>query len=135
MGSPRPRAERMVSRERLDHDEESELPTYDEGDIDPEMHMYDCPGTGPDGRGCETCEGWEGRSFQSIRAEIQGRSEIVPAPRWAPGRPEKPEATHRDGECERDLYEGGGCTCDALDDYDREPANMADLEDGIDASW
>ncbi|MGW5852014.1 hypothetical protein ACWFQ8_29390 [Streptomyces sp. NPDC055254] len=97
------------------------------------MHMYDCPGTGPGGRGCETCEGWEGRSFESIRAELEGRS--APTPRWAPIRPEQSEAPHRDGACERDLYEGGICTCGAPDDYDREPANMADLEDGIDPSW
>ncbi|MFF5809056.1 hypothetical protein [Streptomyces sp. NPDC012746] len=125
----------MVRRGPLGHDEERELLTYDEGDIDPEMHMYDCPGTGPGGRGCETCEGWEGRSFESIRAELKGSPPPVPAPRRAPSRPERSEGSHRDGECERDLYEGGVCTCGALDDYDREPANMADLEDGIDPSW
>ncbi|WP_327180472.1 hypothetical protein OG599_35395 (plasmid) [Streptomyces sp. NBC_01335] len=100
-------------------------------DIDPEMHMYDCPGT--NGRGCETCEGWEGRTFDEIRAELAG----TPAGAPAPGpilRAQEADRTGRHADhCDRFAYDGGICNC--ADDYDREPPNMADLEDGIDARW
>ncbi|MFK0238256.1 hypothetical protein [Streptomyces vinaceus] len=104
-------------------------------DIDPEMHMYECPGTLSGGRGCELCKGWEGRAFKDIRAEPAGTPAMVPAPRLAPDVPESALTAYHVDHCERLVYEGGICTCHSLDDYDREPANMADLEDGVDASW
>jgi hypothetical protein len=38
---------------------------------------------------------------------------------------------HHEG-CDKVLYEGGHCTCDLVGygDYDDEPSNMAELEDG-----
>lgn len=98
---------------------------------DPEMHMYDCPGTLSSGRGCAECKGWEGRTFKDIRAELAGTPAAVPSPRPAPGTPEPARAPHHADHCERLTYEGGVCTCHSLDDYDREPANLADLEDGV----
>ncbi|MBT2395935.1 hypothetical protein [Streptomyces sp. ISL-100] len=106
-------------------------------DIDPEMHMYDCPGTGPGGRGCEVCQDWEGRSFEDIRAQLnppaagaaKTQTQQVPAPA-----PESRRDNHAD-DCERLTYEGGTCTCATVDEYDREPANMADLEDGVRSDW
>ncbi|MFD6890652.1 hypothetical protein [Streptomyces sp. NPDC059957] len=59
----------------------------------------------------------------------------MPAPRPECGAQAPARAPHHAGHCERLTYEGGGCTCHALDDYDLEPANMADLEDGIGAWW
>ncbi|MFJ4717447.1 hypothetical protein [Streptomyces sp. NPDC088785] len=101
-------------------------------DIDPELHMYDCPGTGPGGRGCPTCAGWEGRSFAEIRRELAAASgpEAVPVvpTQSTPQRP-RAEGPHVD-HCERLVHEGGVCSCDIPDDYEWEPANMADLEDG-----
>ncbi|MEV7834397.1 hypothetical protein AB0P12_27785 [Streptomyces subrutilus] len=99
------------------------------------MHVYDCPGTLPGGRGCELCEGWEGRRFEDIRAELAGASAVVPGPRQAASAPGPPRAPGHDDHCERFTYEGGICTCHYTDDYDREPANMIDLEDGISAGW
>ncbi|THA47508.1 hypothetical protein [Streptomyces sp. A1136] len=104
-------------------------------DIDPEMHMYDCPGTLPGGRGCETCKDWEGRTFADIRAELAGTRAPVPEPRSAPSEPEPARTLHHAGYCERLAYEGGICTCHSPDDYFQEPPNMADLEDGVDARW
>lgn len=103
---------------------------------DPELHMYDCPGTLPGGRGCETCRGWEGRTFRDIRAELAEAPAPapVPVPRPATEAPE-PARTHHVDHCERHDGDGGICTCHALDDYDREPSNMADLEDGVHAWW
>ncbi|MFD8573409.1 hypothetical protein [Streptomyces sp. NPDC059639] len=107
-------------------------------DIDPEMHMYDCPGTLPGGRGCETCKGWEGRSFDDIRRELAGTPEapVVPTPptRSAAEPPRAAVLDHAD-HCDRVHHDGGTCTCTTPDDYDREPSNMADLEDGVDARW
>ncbi|MFE9812447.1 hypothetical protein [Streptomyces sp. NPDC005548] len=103
--------------------------------INPEMHMYDCPGTLPGGRGCETCKDWEGRPFADIRRELAATpsdAPIVSAPRSTP-EPARP--SHHAEHCERLVTEGGICTCHSEDDYDREPANMADLEDGINAGW
>ncbi|MEV0504796.1 hypothetical protein AB0I84_45435 [Streptomyces spectabilis] len=102
-------------------------------DIDPEMHMYDCPGTLPGGRGCETCRGWEGRTFEDIRGELAG-TPLVPVSPPLPSSPELPRAHHAD-HCERFVSEGGICTCDCPDDYDREPPDMTDLEDGVSAWW
>lgn len=103
-------------------------------DIDPELHMYDCPGTGPGGRGCDECKGWEGRTFGDIRAELAGTPAPVPAARPAPVPPE-PDRTHHYDHCDRLTTEGGVCTCRDLDDYDLEPANMIDLEGYPDAPW
>lgn len=103
-------------------------------DVDPEMHMYDCPGTGPGGRGCEECKGWEGRLFTDIRVELAGTPSTVPAPRSAPSS-NAPVRTHHNDDCERLVYEGGICSCHSMDDYFREPANMADLEEYPDAPW
>lgn len=103
--------------------------------IDPEMHMYDCPGTGPGGRGCEECKGWEGRTFAAIRAELTGTPRTIPVPRRAPSQDELVRAQHHDDHCERLTCEGGICTCHGLDDYDREPSNMAQLEEYPDAPW
>ncbi|MFD8597646.1 hypothetical protein ACFV1L_21850 [Kitasatospora sp. NPDC059646] len=104
-------------------------------DVDPEMHMYDCPGTLPGGRGCELCETWEGRTFAELRRELAG---LPPEPVRPPAqidRPEPPQPSRaghdHDDHCERLIYEGGTCTCDSPYDWDREPSNMADLEDGI----
>ncbi|MFF3216965.1 hypothetical protein ACFYYB_40875 [Streptomyces sp. NPDC002886] len=104
-------------------------------DIDPEMHMYDCPGPLPGGRGCEECKGWEGRTFKDIRAELAGTPAVVPASRPAYGAHSLVRTPDHADHCERLTDEGGICTCHSLDDYDREPANMADLEDGISAWW
>ena len=101
---------------------------------DPEEHMYYCPGTGPGGRGCDVCAGWEGRTFEDIRAELAGTPAVVPAPQPI-ARPQEPARAHHADHCERLAYEGGICTCHSPDDYDREPANMADLEDGVDHRW
>lgn len=96
--------------------------------------MYDCPGTG--GRGCEICADWEGRTFADIRNELAGISTAAPAVVLpAPRTPEAPPTSDHAEHCDRLFHEGGTCTCDSPDDYDREPANMADLEDGIDANW
>ncbi|CAM5642229.1 hypothetical protein SAVIM338S_06302 [Streptomyces avidinii] len=46
-----------------------------------------------------------------------------------------PTPHHHTDHCERLTYEGGVCTCHSLSDYAREPANMPDLEDRIDAIW
>ncbi|MFD7835530.1 hypothetical protein [Streptomyces sp. NPDC059761] len=102
---------------------------------DPEMHMWDCPGTLPGGRGCETCKGWEGRTFGDIRAELARTPAVAQVPQQEFRALEKVRHPHHEDYCERDLYEGGICTCDSLDDYDREPSNMIDLEDGVSASW
>ena len=102
-------------------------------DVDPETHMYDCPGTLPGGRGCETCKSWEGRTFEDIRAELAGVP-AKPAPQPTSGAYEPARTAGHADDCERLTYEGGLCTC-RLDDYDREPTNMADLEDGINPGW
>ncbi|MFE2326901.1 hypothetical protein ACFXD5_23760 [Streptomyces sp. NPDC059385] len=103
---------------------------------DPEMHMYDCPGTLPGG-GCEECKGWEGRTFADIRAELSGTpaTATVPAPRRASPVLEAARAPHHADHCERLVYEGGTCTCHGVDEYDREPADMIDLEDGVHSWW
>lgn len=64
-------------------------------DIDPETHMYDCPGTLPGGRGWDTCKSWEGRSFADIRAGFAGVPLSVPVPRSAPRTPEPARAFHQ----------------------------------------
>ncbi|MFD9286604.1 hypothetical protein ACFWD7_57745 [Streptomyces mirabilis] len=64
-------------------------------DIDPEMHMWDCPGTGPGGRGCAVCAGWEGRSFDDIRRELAGTPEAPVRP--ALPTPSAPELIRTDG--------------------------------------
>ncbi|MFD9151270.1 hypothetical protein ACFWDF_29145 [Streptomyces diastaticus] len=107
-------------------------------DVDPEMHMYDCPGTLPGGRGCAMCKGWEGRTFEDIRRELAGTPPVAPAASRAPEAPRAPEPPrdpHHADHCERLVYEDGICTCTLPDDYDREPSNMADLEDGVDGRW
>ncbi|MET8703609.1 hypothetical protein ABZW10_32880 [Kitasatospora sp. NPDC004723] len=105
-------------------------------DIDPEMHMYDCPGTLPGGRGCELCKDWEGRTFEELRRELAGLPPLAPVSPPAPAEaPEPPRGCRDLDHCERLMYEGGTCTCDSPDDYDREPSNMADLEDGVDHRW
>lgn len=58
---------------------------------------------------------------------------MVPAPRPALIAQAPARTPHHADHCERLVYEGGICTCHSPDDYDREPANMADLEDGINA--
>ncbi|MGW6485676.1 hypothetical protein [Streptomyces sp. NPDC055056] len=57
------------------------------------------------------------------------------APRRAPVAAELARTLHHADHCERLTEEGAICTCRSLDDYDREPANMADLEDGIGVWW
>lgn len=96
--------------------------------------MYDCPGTG--GRGCAICADWEGRTFEDIRNELAGISTATPTVVPVPRAPEPSRAPdHHAEHCDRLFHEGGICTCESPDDYDREPANMADLEDGVDAAW
>ncbi|MFD7868117.1 hypothetical protein [Streptomyces sp. NPDC059783] len=103
--------------------------------IDPSLHMYECPDTLPGG-GCEICETWDGRTFEDIRSDLSGHVPAPPAPP-VPSTPDPPRdgpAGHAD-HCERLSYEDGICTCHGLDDYDREPPDMADLEDGVSSGW
>ncbi|MEU6467436.1 hypothetical protein [Streptomyces sp. NPDC046976] len=116
-------------------DIDAEMRIVPEMDIDPEMHMYDCPGTLPGGRGCEMCKSWEGRTFEDIRRELAGTPPVAPVRLPTPRAPEPSRGPDHADHCERFVYEGGICTCDLPDDYDREPPNMADLEDGADSRW
>ncbi|MFD9195448.1 hypothetical protein ACFWCA_45465 [Streptomyces phaeochromogenes] len=53
--------------------------------------------------------------------DIESRPAVRPTPAW-PGAvtarpvPAKPQRVHHD-ECEKELYEGGTCTCDLIEQY------------------
>lgn len=80
-------------------------------------------------------QGLGGPDLQGHQSRIRGSHRRRSRSPAGPGGPEPARPLHHGDRCGSLTREGGICTCHSPDDYDRETACMADLEDGVGHWW